>query len=368
MPSYLGGGDLDGDVYNVTWLKDLHPSQNILPAAYDPAKRKLLDRPSTMDDVADFVADYISNDVSSLSASLHAFFFLISTSQILGMVAINWLLIADLSNKSIFDPDCLKLCQVHSDAVDYPKSGTAVELSKVPKPQSKSKPDWHAPETVDLEASTEFYESKKAIGRLFRAIDLPEVRTSNRAARQQRHHLPDDESETDFDELFAALCIGDRQRDPLESAVKRRIAEFIDVDPHSKFVELAVASLGRYSIELQGICASNALQRHRAAMLSEEEAVIGTIAAKCSQRRRRKDAIAQLREQTSYLVKAVRDELSGDEETSQYDWLATAWAAWKVSRQLKDRFGALSYGWIALGEVFDAMKAIEQDGISTSRM
>ncbi|KAI0257494.1 RNA dependent RNA polymerase-domain-containing protein [Lactifluus subvellereus] len=346
LPSYLGGGDLDGDVYNVTWLTDLHPPQNITPAAYDPATRKLLDRPSTMDDVADFVADYISNDI-------------------LGMVAINWLLIADLNG--IFDPDCLKLCQAHSDAVDYPKSGTAVELAKVPKPRSDSKPDWHAPETVDLEASPNYYESKKAIGRLFRDIDLPEVQTSNRAARRRRQHVRDDESETDFDELFAALCIGDRQGDRLESAVERRITEFTDVDPHSHFVKLAVASLGRYSMELQGICASNTLQRHKGAMLSEEEAVVGTIAAKCSQRGRRRETMAQLREQTGYLVKAVRDELSGDEETSLDDWLATAWAAWKVSRQLKDRFGAHSYGWIALGEVFDAMKAIEQDGISSSR-
>jgi RNA-dependent RNA polymerase len=102
-------------------------------------------------------------------------------------------------------------------------------------------------------------------------------------------------------------------------------------------------------------------------MLSEEEAVVGTIVAKCSQRRRRREAIAQLREQTSYLVKAVQEELQGDEETSQYEWLATAWAAWKVSRHLKDRFGAHSYGWIALGEVFGAMKAIEQEETSTTR-
>ena len=71
--------------------------------------------------------------------------------------------------------------------------------------------------------------------------------------------------------------------------------------------------------------------------------------------------MSQLREQTSFLVKGVRDELSGDEDSSEYDWLETTWTAWKVSRHLKDRFGAHSYGWIALGEVFDAMRAIEHD-------
>jgi hypothetical protein len=63
LPSCLGGGDLDGDTYNVTSLTDLHPSQNFPPAAYEPALRKTLTRPSTMDDVADFVADYINSDV-----------------------------------------------------------------------------------------------------------------------------------------------------------------------------------------------------------------------------------------------------------------------------------------------------------------
>lgn len=360
----MGGGDLDGDTYNVTTFKDLHPPQNYPPAAYDPVPKKLLNRPSTMDDVGDFVVDYISSDVSCspcgfLSYLINRF------QQILGMVAVNWLLIADLFD--IFHPDCTKLCGIHSAAVDYPKSGTPVAPNTVPKPRSDHKPDWHAPETVNLDESINFYESKKAIGRLFRAIDLPEVRVHNPATRRQRQHVRDDASEPDLDDVFAALCIGDRQDDPLESAVKERVAGFISVDPHSEHVKLAIDSLGRYSIELQGICSCNAIQRHKTAMLSEEEAVVGTIVAKCPQRRRRREAISQLREQTSYLVKSIQEELQGDEETSQYEWLATAWAAWNVSRHLKDRFGAHSYGWIALGEVFGAIKAIEQEEASATR-
>ena len=281
------------------------------------------------------------------------------------MVAVNWLLIADLHG--IFHEDCMKLCQIHSNAVDYPKNGTPVELNKVPRPKSDLKPDWNAPETVDLDASLGFYQSQKAIGRLFRAIDLPEVQTHNRAARRKRQQIRDDEAEPDLDQVFAALCMDDGQVDPLESAVESRVDEFISIEPNSQNVKLAIESLGRYSVELQAICTGNALQHQKAAMLSEEEAVVGTIVSKCSQRRRRKDNISQLREQTSYLVKYLREELSGDDESSQYDWLATAWAAWKVSRHFKDRFGAHSFGWVALGEVFDAIKAIEQDTMSSSR-
>lgn len=337
--------------------------QNFPPAAYKPAEMKLLLRPSTMEDVADFVADYINSDVSVvicvLCISFRIFFY--RHPQILGLVAITWLLIADLNG--IFHKDCLDLCQVHSDAVDYIKNGTPVSSNRVPKLRSDHKPDWNAPETVNLDSANNFYQSQKAIGKLFRAIDLPEVQTHDRAARQRRHQVREDQPEADLDEVFAALCMNDRGGDPLESALENHVAEFINVDdPNSRYVKIVIESLDRYSIELQGICACNSIQRHKTATLSEEEAVIGTIVAKCSQRRRRKDAMSQLREQTSFLVKGVREELSGDDDSSQYDWLETAWTAWKVSRHLKDRFGAHSYGWIALGEVFDAIKAIEQDG------
>jgi len=67
IPSCLGGGDLDGDVYNLiplATLPDFLPERLHRPASYDPAPKKFLDRPSTMDDVADFVMEYINSDAS----------------------------------------------------------------------------------------------------------------------------------------------------------------------------------------------------------------------------------------------------------------------------------------------------------------
>jgi RNA-dependent RNA polymerase len=69
MPSCLGGGDLDGDIYNLIPLDDLpdfQPKTLYAPALYNAAQKKMLDRPSTMDDVAEFVVDYINSDVSRL--------------------------------------------------------------------------------------------------------------------------------------------------------------------------------------------------------------------------------------------------------------------------------------------------------------
>lgn len=67
MPSYFGGGDLDGDMYNVTTVpQDLLPPVQNMPASYTAAQRKYLPRPSEMKDVADFVAEFIISDVRAV--------------------------------------------------------------------------------------------------------------------------------------------------------------------------------------------------------------------------------------------------------------------------------------------------------------
>lgn len=69
MASCLGGGDLDGDIYNLLPLgkmPEFRPRSVYEPASYEPAPKKLLDRPSNMKDVADFVVEFISSDVSPL--------------------------------------------------------------------------------------------------------------------------------------------------------------------------------------------------------------------------------------------------------------------------------------------------------------
>lgn len=69
MPSCLGGGDLDGDVYNVVPLDKVpgfRSAKTCLPSDYEPAQKKTLTRPSTMEDVAEFVMEYINSDVGSV--------------------------------------------------------------------------------------------------------------------------------------------------------------------------------------------------------------------------------------------------------------------------------------------------------------
>ena len=78
LPSCLGGGDLDGDEYNVIPLNELPEfwidSRRIQePGLYPAAQRRELDRPCTMADVGDFVMEYITSDVRCVSVSVSEF-------------------------------------------------------------------------------------------------------------------------------------------------------------------------------------------------------------------------------------------------------------------------------------------------------
>ncbi|KAF8317349.1 RdRP-domain-containing protein [Clavulina sp. PMI_390] len=168
LPSHLGGGDLDGDIFNIITTKneDLFMVGSRNPGEYVAIPRKVLDRPVTMTDIADNLVEYIDSDV-------------------VGLVATNHLLIADRSDLGLNDPDCLILSEQHSQAVDYPKTGQPVPTRKIPKPQSGEKPDWNAGEwrESDVDPSAPgaenlpkktFYRSQKAVGKLFRDIKMPD--------------------------------------------------------------------------------------------------------------------------------------------------------------------------------------------------
>ncbi|KAK9900462.1 RdRP-domain-containing protein [Cystobasidium minutum MCA 4210] len=160
----MSGGDLDGDTcetkrldYNIITQAQpgLLPRRIVEPASYPAAPQKKLPRPSTIADVADFVCEYMNNDY-------------------MGMVANAWLVTADTAVLGSEDLRCKKLAELYSIAVDFPKSGTPVEAAKLPKPDSRKKPDFMIKphEKISEEDS---YESQRYLGRLFRDIQLPRV-------------------------------------------------------------------------------------------------------------------------------------------------------------------------------------------------
>ncbi|RPD63037.1 RdRP-domain-containing protein [Lentinus tigrinus ALCF2SS1-6] len=295
-----------------------------------------------MHDVAEFVADYISSDT-------------------LGIIATNWLIIADQSSNSIFDEDCLKLAELHSNAVDYVKSGRPVPIKQIPKLKDTRKPDWAAPEVVIRDKDT-YYESPRAIGKLFRAIDLPALGEVKRVARKQRRRMVDangDEQLGDVLERFYGA--EDDEDDEIMAAVKKRVSDFVDVSDYDDDTLAAIWDLyNNYGFRLRSICSDYVLAPSHNAMLTEEEAVVGTIVAKCSQPRKRKDRMSQMREQTATLVGSIIAQLMGDEDTPHETQLQRAWTAYRLADVEGDVFGARSFGWLALNSIFDVINDIEE--------
>jgi len=334
LPSCLGGGDLDGDLYNLVTLKDLHPPRRAKPAGYKAPELKTLDRPCTITDVADFVVEFINSDI-------------------LGMIANQHLIIADQSERGVEDSDCILLAGLHSDAVDYPKTGRPVEQSMLPKLKFREKPDWSAGE-MSYRSPGQHYQSQRALGHLYRAIEIKQDARPVNTQQVKRVYI--EEALALVSSTYAV------QRNHPVSALLRRLLRKYDLDvewPVEIAAELTEQFLA-FSTELQCICAMHTLSRSKSKQLSEEEVFIGSIMAKSSQPRRRQDMISHMRTQSTELVTRVRAALAGEEEGEAEDWLLRAWVAWEISRELDDNFGAKSFGWVALGAFFEAAKEIDE--------
>jgi len=251
----------------------------------------------------------------------------------------------------------MTLAQLHSDAVDYPKSSTPVPQDKIPRLKFKTRPDWNQPETMNDSKSADYYESPRAIGRLFRAIELPALDIARRVNRKQRKKM-DEEDDDDLVGKIGRMSL--RDNDEVDVAVYDRVTDFIDPGVNPDHRAHAFGLFERYTAELKMICASYTISYRRDAMLTEEEAVVGTIVAKTSQPRHRRDMISKLRDQTSLQVKGVRNELVSEEDGFETK-LAKAWALWRVTQEERESMGARTLGLIALGLIFETIKEFEEE-------
>ena len=121
LPSQLSGGDLDGDLYNVIWDPRARPGRVYEAADYARVVAPSLDRAVTRHDIADFFIDFMKSDI-------------------LGLIAIRHQILADVQDEGTADLECIKLAELHSTAVDYSKTGIAVDWREMPR-APRSRPD-----------------------------------------------------------------------------------------------------------------------------------------------------------------------------------------------------------------------------------
>ncbi|KAI7857155.1 RNA dependent RNA polymerase-domain-containing protein [Circinella umbellata] len=144
VPSMCSGGDLDGDDFTILWDDELLPHTR----NYDPMEYKA-EPPNKVDHVRllhifKFYIGYMENDN-------------------LGSIANAHLATADQSSKNARDGNCIRLAQLHSEAVDFPKTGRAAVMDDHLRVQV-------FPDFMEKE-DKESYESQKVLGKIYRAID-----------------------------------------------------------------------------------------------------------------------------------------------------------------------------------------------------
>ncbi|KAA8540846.1 hypothetical protein F0562_024809 [Nyssa sinensis] len=141
-PNECSGGDLDGDLYFISWDENLIPCQTTTPMDYIGRRPRLMDHDVTLEEIQKFFVDYMINDT-------------------LGTISTAHLVLADREPSKAMSPKCLQLAALHSMAVDFAKTGAPAEMPRVLKPREF--PDfmerWEKPT----------YTSQGVLGKLYRA-------------------------------------------------------------------------------------------------------------------------------------------------------------------------------------------------------
>ncbi|KAJ4286996.1 hypothetical protein N0V90_012877 [Kalmusia sp. IMI 367209] len=149
IPNMCSGGDLDGDDYIVLWDEDLIPKTiNEPPMDFTPEKSVDSSEPITVKDITDFFVAHMKNDT-------------------LGRIATAHLAQADASKNGVRDYKCLELAKLHSQAVDYSKSGIPAIMPPELRPQKR--PHF---QKRKQQADHKFYRSQKILGMLFDQVQL----------------------------------------------------------------------------------------------------------------------------------------------------------------------------------------------------
>lgn len=353
LASCLGGGDLDGDDFNLILDPKLMPTSYGEAGEYQALPIKRTENPCNIADIVDFVFDYIEADL-------------------VGLIAIHHLRFADLEDPGC--AECMELAKLASHAVDFPKSGTPVNFTQLPRFKSKNqpKPDFLAKEGADLN-SDQYYNSKKLLGQLYRRVPV-------------KKWIPQEWNE-DY-----SPSDGTSVKDALSRASLRNLGLSGLPNPTQELIEEMTYLLEAYCDQLLVIGQSHTILKNKDSHVSEAELVSGTIMANWSDHHRRRDAVTAMNLQTHELVRAVRAELlvkdlvtsetetyyDYDEEDDYDDWtfreefddteqrsmaetFKRSWAAWCVAEDtLKEQprmFGAQSFGLIALGKMLEVVKA-----------
>lgn len=148
ISSICSGGDLDGDDYLVIWDQSLIPGDWFRePMDYATNKAHDLDHDVTVDEITSFFVTYMKNDCLPRIAHAH----------------LAW---ADYLENGVEEEKCIRLSQLHSDAVDYNKTGNPANMTRNLQPRK-----WPHFMEKKHKPKEQIYHSKKILGQLYDTVE-----------------------------------------------------------------------------------------------------------------------------------------------------------------------------------------------------
>lgn len=141
-PNELSGSDLDGDLYHVIWLEELVPMEpNKDPMMYPTIPVMEIQDTVSTEHMLDFLKENIEFDCLGQINNLHK---------------------ALVDQKGLDSESCLKLAELHTQAVDAPKTGQWPHVHSKIKRLLKRHPDFMMKEDKPS------YPSEKVLGQMYR--------------------------------------------------------------------------------------------------------------------------------------------------------------------------------------------------------
>ena len=276
------GSDLDGDIYFATWDRTLIPPTQADPMDYVTPAPEYKDSVS-MANISDFFVNYMRNDN-------------------LGQIANAHLAHSDVSTEGAWDSKCIRLAELHSVAVDYPKTGVPATVPRDLVPSSY--PDFM------MKRDKATHESTTILGRLY---------------RQVRNHKP---------EGFKRLT----------SSPYDLFDPDLDVEGHEAFLENAEQRKREYDFQLRSIL-------NRYGIRHECQAVGGYLVSLPRIHRRRSlfDVQQQVRNEAAELRRHFKDvfqeDSTGDDNVSKQQ-RASAWYVVTYHPQYVGQGSLMSFPWV----------------------
>ncbi|KAF9159929.1 hypothetical protein DFQ26_006029 [Actinomortierella ambigua] len=148
LPSMCSGGDLDGDEYTVLWDEAIVQRVQQHEPMNSQGQMSLIKNNVTIYDIQKFFVQYV-------------------VANNLGSIANSHLALADQLPKGPLDGKCLRLAELHSNAVDFPKTGIPAAMN--PDLRPKKYPDFME------KPKNRSYISNKVLGVLYRECGTNEI-------------------------------------------------------------------------------------------------------------------------------------------------------------------------------------------------